>query len=177
MPETRVRIDRGGWRLFCAHGLPVLGPGPLIAFGVIYQRELGASAFEIGLLPAIAMLVATVVMLPGPRLAEHRDLRKTVIGGWVLAVPAPLCYAVAPHWGWTAVAILFLQISVFNTAAISVYLSLGIPRDRIAAVMTTVFSASSLGLIASSVLSGLLAQVVPLRALFWVSFAFFFLAG
>jgi len=32
-----------------------------------------------------------------------------------------------------------LQVSVFNTPAISVYLSLGIPRDRIAAVMTTVF--------------------------------------
>src|SRR5256885_11246827 len=42
--------------------------------------------------------------------------------------------------------------------------------------MTTVFSAYSLGLIASSVLSGWLAQVVTLGALFWVSFAFFVLA-
>jgi predicted MFS family arabinose efflux permease len=123
------------------------------------------------------MLVATLVMLPGTRLAERRSLRKTVIAGWAIAVPAPLCYAIAPHWGWTAVGILFLQLSVFNTPAISVYLSLGIPRDRIAAVMTTVFSAYSLGLIASSVLSGWLAQVVPLSALFWVSFAFFFLAA
>ncbi len=171
--ETRVRIDRGGWLLFFAHGLSGLGAGPFIAFGVIYQRELGASAFEIGVLAAIGMLVATLVMLPGTRLAERRDLRKTVIAGWMLAVPAPLCYAVAPHWGWTAVGILFLQLSVFNTPAISVYLSLGVPRDRIAAVMTTVFSAYSLGLIASSVLSGWLAQVVPLTALFWVSFMSF----
>src|SRR5207302_2005182 len=36
--------------------------------------------------------------------------------------------------------------------------------------------AYSLGLIASSVLSGWLAQVVPLSALFWMSFAFFVLA-
>ncbi len=43
--------------------------------------------------------------------------------------------------------------------------------------MTTVFSAYSLGLIASSVLCGWLAQVVPLSALFWVSFAFMFLAA
>jgi MFS family permease len=176
-PETRVRIDRGGWLLFFAHGLSGLGAGPFIAFGVIYQRELGASAFEIGLLAAIGMLVATLVMLPGTRLAERRDLRKTVVAGWVLAVPAPLCYALAPHWGWTALGILFLQLSVFNTPAISVYLSLGVPRDRIAAVMTTVFSAYSLGLIASSVLCGWLAQVVPLGALFWVAFAFMFLAA
>ncbi|TMF28682.1 MAG: MFS transporter, partial [Chloroflexi bacterium] len=175
-PEIRVRIDRGGWLLFFAHGLSGLGAGPFIAFGVIYQRELGASAFEIGVLAAIGMLVATLVMLPGTGLAERRDLRKTVIAGWALAVPAPFCYAVAPHWGWTALGILFLQVSVFNTPAISVYLSLGVPRDRIAAVMTTVFSAYSLGLIASSVLSGWLAQVVPLSALFWVSFAFFVLA-
>ena len=78
MPETRVRIDRGGWLLFGAHGLSGLGAGPFIAFGAIYQHELGASAFEIGVLAALGMLVATLVMLPGTRLAEGRDLRKTV---------------------------------------------------------------------------------------------------
>jgi MFS family permease len=174
--ETRVRIDRGGWLLFCAHGLSGLGAGPFIAFGAIYQRELGATAFEIGVLAALGMLVATLVMLPGTRLAEGRDLRKTVIAGWIIAVPAPLCYAVAPHWAWTAVGILLLQVSVFNTPAISVYLTLGIPRDRIAMVMTTVFSAYSLGLIASNLLTGWLAQVAPLSTLFWLSFVFFFLA-
>jgi MFS family permease len=176
MPETRVRIDRGGWLLFGAHGLSGLGAGPFIAFGAIYQRQLGASAFEIGVLAALGMLVATLVMLPGTRLAEGRDLRKTVIAGWLLAVPAPLCYAVAPHWAWTAAGILFLQVSVFNTPAISVYLSLGVPRDRIATVMTTVFSAYSIGLIASNLLTGWLARFIPLAGLFWVSFAFFCLA-
>jgi MFS family permease len=175
-PETRVRIGRGGWLLFGAHGLSGLGAGPFIAFGAIYQRQLGASAFEIGILAALGMLVATLVMLPGTRLAEGRNLRRTVIAGWMIAVPAPLCYAVAPHWAWTAAGILFLQLSVFNTPAISVYLSLGIPRERIAAVMTTVFSAYSLGLIASNVLTGWLAQVAPLAALFWMSFVFFCLA-
>jgi predicted MFS family arabinose efflux permease len=175
-PETRVRIDRGGWLLFFAHGLSGLGAGPFIVFGAIYQRQLGASAFEIGVLAAIGMLIATVVMLPGTRLAERRDLRKTIIAGWLLALPAPLCYALAPHWAWTAAGILFLQVSVFNTPAISVYLSLGIPRDRIAAVMTTVFSAYSLGLIASNLLTGWLAQLFPMGALFWMSFAFFALA-
>ncbi len=176
MPETRVRIDRGGWLLFGAHGLSGLGAGPFIAFGAIYQRELGASAFEIGVLAALGMLVATLVMLPGTRLAEGRDLRKTVIAGWLIAIPAPLCYAVAPHWAWTAVGILFLQVSVFNTPAISVYLSLGVPRDRIAMVMTTVFSAYSIGLIISNLLTGWLAGFIPLSGLFWVSFAFFCLA-
>ncbi|TMD22616.1 MAG: hypothetical protein E6I99_09540, partial [Chloroflexi bacterium] len=48
-PETRVRIDRGGWLLFFALGLSGLGAGPFIAFGTIYQHDLGASAFEIEL--------------------------------------------------------------------------------------------------------------------------------
>src|SRR5256885_10924369 len=165
MPETRVRIDRGGWLLFGAYGLSGLGAGPFIAFGAIYQHELGASAFEIGVLAALGMLVATLVMLPGTRLAERSDLRKTIVAGWIIAIPAPLCYALAPHWWWTAAGILFLSASVFNTPAISLYLTLGVPRDRIAAVMTTVFSAYSLGLIASNLVTGWLAQIAPMSAL------------
>lgn len=175
-PETRVRIDRGGWLLFAAHGLSGLGTGPFIAFGAIYQHQLGASAFEIGLLAAVGMVVATLVMLPGTPLAERRDLRKTIIAGWAIAVPAPLCYAVAPHWLWTGAGILFMQAAVVNAPAISVYLSIGIPRDRIAAVMTTVLSAYSLGLIISNLLAGWIAQVAPISALFWMSFAFFSMA-
>jgi len=43
--------------------------------------------------------------------------------------------------------------------------------------MTTVLSAYSLGLIASNLLTGLLAQVMSLRALFWVATGFFALAA
>ena len=172
-----MRIDRGGWLLFAAHGLSGLGTGPFIAFGAIYQHQLGASAFEIGLLAAVGMVVATLVMLPGTPLAERRDLRKTIIAGWAIAVPAPLCYAVAPHWLWTAAGILFMQAAVVNAPAISVYLSIGIPRDRIAVVMTTVLSAYSIGLIISNLAAGWLAQVAPMSALFWASFVFFLLAA
>ena len=176
-PETRVRIDRGGWLLFFALGLSGLGAGPFIAFGTIYQHDLGASAFEIGLMAAIGMLVATLVIFPGTRLAERRNLHKTIIAGWLIAIPAPLCFAVAPHWAWTALGVVLMQASVVNTPAISVYLTLGVPRDRIAMVMTTVLSAYSLGLIASNLLTGLLAQVMSLRALFWVATGFFALAA
>ena len=175
-PETRVRIGRGGWLLFFAYGLSGLGGGPFVAFGPIYQHQLGATALEIGLLAAIGMVVATLVMLPGTPLAE-RDLRKTIIIGWALAIPAPLCYAIAPNWMWTAVGILFMQISVVNTPAINVYLSIGVPRDRISMVMTTVLSAYSIGLILSNLLSGWLAQVAPLSAIFWMAFLFYILAA
>lgn len=175
--ETRTQIDRGAWLLFCSQGLSGLGAGPFVAFGAIYQRQLGASALEIGLLAAVAMVVATLVMIPGTRLAERYSLRKTIIAGWVIAIPAPLFFAVAPHWAWTAVGMVFLQASVINTPAISVYLTLGVPRDRIAMVMTTVMSAYSIGLIASSLLTGWLAQLAPLFALFWFSFAFYCLAA
>jgi MFS transporter, DHA1 family, chloramphenicol resistance protein len=176
-PETRVRIDRGGRLLFVAHGLSGLGAGPFVAFGAIYQRQLGASAFAIGVLAAVGMLVATLVMLPGTRLAERRDLHKTILAGWLIAVPAPVCFALAPDWSWTAVGVIFMQASVINAPAISLYLTLGVPRDRIAMVMTTVLSAYSLGLIASNLLTGWLAELVSLRTLFWISAAFYALAA
>jgi predicted MFS family arabinose efflux permease len=174
-PETRVQIGRGGWLLFFAHLLSGLGGGPFVAFGAIYQHQLGASAFEIGLLAGFGMVIGTLVMLPGTPLAE-RDLRKTIIAGWALAIPAPLFYAVAPHWAWTAAGLFFFQASTVNAPAISVYLSTGVPRDRIALVMTTVLSAYSIGLIVSNVLTGWLAQVAPLSTTFWMSFAFYVLA-
>ena len=148
-----------------------------MAFGAIYQRQLGASAFEIGVIAALGMLIATVVMWPGTRLAERHDLRKTIAAGWLIAAPAPLFYALAPHWEWSAVGIIFMQASVINAPAISVYLTLGVPRDGIAMVMTTVLSAYSLGLIASNLIAGWLAQLMPLRGLFWMSFVFYCLAA
>jgi MFS family permease len=177
LPETRVRIDRGGRLLFLAHAMSGLGAGPFVAFGAIYQRQLGASAFAIGVLAAVGMLVATLVMLPGTRLAERRDLHKTIMAGWLIAIPAPLCFALAPNWGWTAAGVIFMQASVINAPAISLYLTLGVPRDRIAMVMTTVLSAYSLGLIASNLLTGWLAELLPLRTLFWMSTAFYALAA
>ena len=175
-PETRVRIDRGGWLLFFAHLLSGLGGGPFVAFGAIYQHQLGAGPFEIGLLAAFGMVVATLVMLPGTPLAERSDLRKTIILGWAIAIPAPLLYAIAPNWMWTAAGVFFLQASVVNAPAISVYLSIGIPRERIAAVMTTVLSAYSIGLIVSNLLTGWLAQRFQMSLLFWASCACFALA-
>jgi MFS family permease len=176
-PEVRFRIDRGGWLLFGANGLSGLGAGPFIAFGAIYQRELGASPLEIGILAALGMLVATLVMLPGTALAEQRDLRKIIIAGWALAVPGPLCFALAPHWQWTGLGILFLQLSVINTPAISLYMTIGVPRDRIAIVMTTVLSSYSIGLILSNLLTGWLAAVAPTRSLFWLSLVFYAMAA
>ncbi len=175
-PETRVSIDRGGWLLFGGHLLSGLGGGPFVAFGAIYQHQLGASALEIGILAGLGMVIATLVMLPGTPLAEW-DLRKTILIGWVIAIPAPLFYAIAPHWTWTGIGLLFMQASVINAPAISVYLSTGVPRDRIAMVMTTVLSAYSIGLIVSDLLAGWLAQVAPIRTTFWMSFVAYTLAA
>src|SRR5207247_10138960 len=144
-PETRVRIDRGGWLLFFAHGLSGLGAGPFVAFGAIYQHDLGASAFEIGLVAAVGMLLATLVIVPGTRMAERRNLHKTIIAGWLIAIPGPLCFAVAPHWAWTALGVVFMQASVVNTPAIRLYLTLGVPRDRLPVVMTPLLPDHSLG--------------------------------
>jgi MFS family permease len=176
-PRPFLGIDRGGWLIFAAMGFSGLGTGPFIAFTAIYQRELGATAEEIGLAAAVGMLVATLVMLPGTRLAETSDLRRTIVAGWLLSLPAPLFFAAAPNWWLTAVGVAIASASVFNTPAINVYLTLGVARERVAFIMTTVLSSYSLGLIASSLVSGWLAEEISIRALFWFAFGFFCLAA
>jgi len=168
--EPWLGVDRGGWLLFAAQGLTGLATAPFVVFGAIYQRQLGATALVIGLIGAVALILGTLSMIPGTRLAEEYYLRHTIVVGWALSVPAPLLYAVAPDWKLTALAGALLGVAVCNTPAINLYLTLGVPRDRISFVMTTVISAFSLGLIASTVASGWLAQMFGLRWLFAASF-------
>ncbi len=123
------------------------------------------------------MVVATLSIIPGTSLAERYHLRPTIFAGWLLAVPGPLFYAVAPHWSFTAAGTVFLSAAVFNTPAINVYLTLGVPRDRLAMVMTVVLSSFSLCMIASTLLSGWLAQLVGIRWVFFFSFLALSLAG
>ncbi len=170
-------IDRGGWLIFAAQGLSGLGTAPFVVFGSIYQRQLGAGAVEIGLIAAIGMVVATLSIIPGTSLAERYHLRPTIFAGWLLAVPGPLFYAVAPHWSFTVVGTIFLSAAVFNTPAINVYLTLGVPRDRLAMVMTLVLSSFSLCMIVSTLISGWLAQLVGIRWVFFFSFLALSLAG
>jgi len=168
-------VDRGGWQIFAAQGLSGLGTAPFVVFGPIFQRQLGASAVEIGLIGALGLVLGTVSMIPGTRLAEEYHLRRTILWGWLLTIPAPLLFALAPDWRLTAMGTAFLGVAVCNTPAINVYLTLEVPRDRISFVMTTVVSAFSLGLIVSTVASGWLAQMIGIRWLF--AGAFFLFAG
>jgi MFS family permease len=169
-------IDRGGWLLFAAQGLSGLGTGPFTVFAAIYQKQLGASPIEIGLIAAFGTILGTLSMIPGTRLAEAYHLRPTLLAGWLLAIPAPICYALAPDWALTAVGSAFMGLSVCNTPAMNVYMTLGVPRDRLAMVMTIVLSSFSLGLIASTIAAGALAQWLGIRWLFAISLALFVLA-
>ncbi|HYM51348.1 MAG TPA: MFS transporter [Candidatus Limnocylindrales bacterium] len=169
-------IDRGGWLLFWAQGLSGLGTGPFTVFAAIYQKQLGASAIEIGLIAAVGTLLGTLAMIPGTRLAEAYHLRPVLLAGWLLAVPAPLCYALAPQWAMLAVGSAFMGLSVCNTPAMNVYLTLGVPRDRLAMVMTFVNSSFSIGLIVSTIAAGALAQWMGIRWLFAISLVLFALA-
>lgn len=168
--EPFLGVDRGGWQIFAAQGLTGLGTAPFVVFGAIYQRQLGASALEIGLIGALGLVLGTLSMIPGTRWAEDYHLRRTILWGWLLSLPGPLLFALAPDWRLTAVATVFLGLAVCNTPAVNVYLTLGVPRDRISFVMTIVVSAFSLGLIISTLWSGWLAQTVGIRWLFVGSF-------
>lgn len=170
-------IDRGGWLIFWAQGLSGLANGPFIVFGAIYQRQLHATPFEIGIVAAVGSIVGTLAMLPGIRLAESYHLRPTLLAGWLFAVPAPLCYALAPDWRLTMVGTFLLGLSVLNTPAMNVYLTLGVPKDRLAMVMTTVLSSFSLGLIAATLLDGWAAQMMGIRWLFATSVLLFAVAS
>jgi MFS family permease len=134
---------------------------------------LGATAVEIGLVGALGLVLGTLSMIPGTRLAEDYHLRRTILWGWLLTLPAPLLFALAPDWRLTAIGTAFLGVAVCNTPAINVYLTLEVPRDRISFVMTTVVSAFSLGLIVATVASGWLAQMIGIRWLFAGAFVLF----
>lgn len=148
-------------RLIIAMILWGCGEGCFLYSWPIYLAHLGAGPVQVGLVYAISSAVAALANLPGGHLADRYGRRGMILSTMLLAVPAPLIYAVVPSWQWALPGVVLYGASFAFLPAVSSYLVALHEDDAHAqagtATFGTVFGSFSLGLVLTPWLSGQIA--------------------
>jgi MFS family permease len=139
--------------------LPLVGEQD---FGVESNTAILVFVVAFGLTKAIANLVAG-------GLADRLGRQRLLVGGWLLALPAPLLIALAPNWWFVVAANLFLGASQGLAWSMTVVMKIDLvgPRRRGLALGLNE-SAGYLGVAAAAFASGALAASIAPRSIVWV---------
>jgi MFS family permease len=153
----------------------------LYAFGVglylqllfVYALELGASRFDIGVLTAVLLASTAASSLPGAWAVGRFRLKLVIAVVWWLTVPAAFFYLVAPSWEWLIPGLALTGLSMANNPAMKAYVYLRSDKGHVARNTTLVYGAYPIGLIASPLLGGYLADTYGMRLVFALSAVFY----
>jgi MFS family permease len=166
-------LDRDLKLLTAAVLLYAFGSGLYLQLLLVYALELGASRFDIGVLTAVLLASTAASSVPGAWAAGRFRLKPVIAVVWWLTVPAPLFYLIAPTWPWLVPGLVLTGLSMSNNPAMKSYIFLRSEEMRVARNATLVYGSYPLGLIASPLLGGYLADAYGMRVVFALSAAFY----
>jgi MFS family permease len=170
-------LDRDVTRLFWALSIFNFGFGLYAYLFTIYLEDLGATAFQIGLLVGVQGLLRIAINLPAGVLVERFSRRKIIVWTTLIAVPAALIYAIAQDWWQVLPGMLLIVLGNLGTPAFSSYLAEApSPRDRGRAFSMVYVVGPSVALALAPVTGGWLAGALSFRAVFFTSAATFLVA-
>ncbi|MEA2527638.1 MAG: hypothetical protein QOF73_4865 [Thermomicrobiales bacterium] len=170
-------LDRDVSNLFWALSVFSFGFGLYAYLFTIFLEDVGASAFQIGLLVGAQGLLRIGVNLPAGILADRFPRRKIIVLTTLVAVPAVLSFGLAQTWWQMLPGMLLIVLGNLGTPAFSSYLAeVGSPRDRGRAFSMVYVVGPSIALALSPVTGGWIAAATSFRVVFFVSAACFALA-
>lgn len=134
-----------------------------------------ASGTQIGLALALAAVVGTLGFMPGGFLADRFNRKKVLLLTWVIAVPAPLIWGLAPDWPWLILGIVLYSASFASIPAETAIIADRVKHGRRGASFGLVYAAFPLGWALGGFLGSLLLPALggDLRNLFLLAFPFF----
>src|SRR5712692_2579779 len=138
----------------------------------LYLTQLSANPEQVGLVASVGEVAAAVSMIPGGILASKYDTKFLLILGWAGSIPCPLLFYYAGIWPDVIPGMVLLSVTAFNTPAMNLFIAELADKTKRSSAFGTVYSAAPMGLIVSPALGGLLLNWVSIRALFWVTLAF-----
>jgi MFS family permease len=160
--------------LFWALSVFNFGFGLYAYLFTIYLEDLGASAFQIGLMVGAQGLLRIAVNLPAGILVDHFSRKKIVIATTLVTVPAALIYGFAHAWWQVLPGMLLIVLGNLGTPAFSSYLAeAGTATDRGRAFSLVYVIGPSIALALAPVTGGWLADVTSFRVVFCCSAAAF----
>jgi MFS family permease len=148
----------------------------LFGFGLYYElfpihaRGLGASAVQLGVLFSVRQLSMMAGSIIGGVLSDRYSRRTVMILSWVIGFPAPLLFLAAPSWAWLLPGILLHDLTFFGLPAFNAYVAERTEPARIASTFAVLTAFSSLGLLLSPALGGLIAERWSIPTTFVLAF-------
>ena len=134
--------------------------------------SLGAGSVEVGILYAVANLVAASTLFAAGRLADRFDRKKIMIAGWVAWVPAPIVFAFAGNWLQMLPGMIlwgFWLGGPTNTA----YVATSADKSKLASTFSVLSAAWSFGYVFSPALGGYLAGTSGMSTVFYLAFSLY----
>jgi MFS family permease len=154
------------WGLF----LFQLGFGVYAYLFTIYLEELGATAFQIGLLIGVQGVLRIAVYVPAGIMTDRFSRRMIMLVTTVVTVPAVLSFAVAQTWWHALPGMLLFVLANLGTPAFSSYLAeAGSETNRSRAFALVYMVGPGIAMALSPVTGGWLADATSLRSIFYVS--------
>ncbi len=167
-------LDRDITLLFWALAIFNFGFGLYAYLFTIYLEDLGATAFQIGLLVGLQGILRIAINLPAGVIVDRYPRRLIIVLTTWIAVPAALCYAFAQEWWQALPGMLLIVLGNLGTPAFSSYLAdVGSPRDRGRAFLLVYVIGPSIALALSPVTGGWLADRTSFRVVYLMSAAIF----
>lgn len=144
--------------MLVANFLWFFGLSTYISFRGLYARLLGANPFEVGLFSSVFLVSALVwTGLSGP-LCTRFGLKRVLILSWLIILPAPIIYILAPSWQWLLLSAVFEGSSWLSTAPLRTYIARVSAGKNRGAAYSFIISSIALAGIPAPVLGGFLIQ-------------------
>ncbi|MEM7117536.1 MAG: MFS transporter [Chloroflexota bacterium] len=161
---------------FAAAFFSGLGFGPFQYLQSLFIAELGATPQQIGQVLGLSGLVGVVLFIPVSQQIDWLGRKRVIIWGWGIGAATTLAMAWAPNWQWYIPALILYRLSSLAMPAFYAYLAETDTEGNPNRLFSLIAAASTIGVVISPLISGWLAEIFGLRAVFSYSALLFSLA-
>ncbi len=163
--------------LFLSNLFGSFGDGAYAYLLPYYMKErLEASSVEVGVLYAIAILIAAFTLLVAGMLADRYDRKKIMVLGWMVWLPAPIIFSMARNWLQMLPGMVLWGFWLGGPTNMA-YITTSADKSKLTQTFTVISSAWSFGYIFSPALGGYLSGVIGMKVVFYLAFALYALAA
>lgn len=162
--------------LFTSNLIGSFGDGLYSYLLPYYMTEkIKASPVEVGILYALAILVASLTLLLAGMLADKYDRKKIMIAGWAAWLPVPVIFFLAENWLQMLPGMILWGVWLGGPTT-TAYIVTAAKKEKLTLTFTTISSAWSFGYIFSPALGGYLSITVGMRSVFSLALVLYAIA-
>lgn len=154
-----------------------LGAGMYLQLLPVYELQMGAPRFALGVLNAIMLAMTALGNIPGAWAARRFRLKPVIVGVWWLTVPAALSFYLAPSWPWLIPGLIISGMYMANNPAFKSYINLKSEPSHVAQNLTIVFGTYPLGLVVAPLIGGWVASEHGMRTVFLLALVMFVISS